>query len=280
MKMIAKIIIAAMGLSVTLFAHANPPRACDGQLPDQSSPEDVKFVLDHDRKSRLDVQANSFWAECANEGYDIETLAIPKDNWGTFSCDKLENDTLITISRSVVIDRTKHMVQLTGDGDSKCFEKINFSKEAVFIKEDAIKQANLFVYYYQGKNVPQNYAIALQWLQKSAKQGYVKAQGWLAAMYDKGDKNVGISQDYSAAMLWYRKAADQGNDIAQLNLGVLYASGHGVPINDALAIQWYRKAAAQGNVNAKRNLEIMNTGSKITAPGYAPQSGLTNSKLD
>src|SRR5678810_3454 len=35
--------------------------------------------------------------------------------------------------------------------------------------------------------------------------------------------------DFQQAMEWYRKAADQGHAAAQLNLGLMYASGRGVP---------------------------------------------------
>ena len=40
--------------------------------------------------------------------------------------------------------------------------------------------------------------------------------------------------------------AEQGQAGAQYNLGVIYASGAGVPQDDAEAARWYRLAAEQG----------------------------------
>ena len=47
----------------------------------------------------------------------------------------------------------------------------------------------------------------LQWYQKAAKRGNVKAQFNLAAMYDNGE---GVMQDKEKAVQWYQKAAKQG----------------------------------------------------------------------
>jgi TPR repeat protein len=55
-------------------------------------------------------------------------------------------------------------------------------------------------------------------------------------------------------MRCYRPAADQGHATAQYNLGLLYASGQGVPQDDAEAARWYGKAADQGNPEAQFNL--------------------------
>ena len=48
-----------------------------------------------------------------------------------------------------------------------------------------------------------------------------------------------------------RQAAEQGDTTAQFNLGVRYATGEGVPQDDAEAVQWYRLAAEQGLANAQ-----------------------------
>ena len=48
-------------------------------------------------------------------------------------------------------------------------------------------------------------------------------------------------------MRWYRLAAEQGDADAQYSLGFMYATGDGVPENDAEAVKWYRFSAEQGN---------------------------------
>ena len=115
-------------------------------------------------------------------------------------------------------------------------------------------QFYLGVMYDNGQGVPQDYATAVKWYRKSAKQGYAKAQNNLGVMYDNGQ---GVPQDYAKAVQWYRKAAKQGNVKAQHNLGVIYGKGQGVPRDYAEAVQWYRKAAKQGYANAQFNLGVM-----------------------
>ena len=56
------------------------------------------------------------------------------------------------------------------------------------------------------------------------------------------------------AAVWYRKAAEQGQASAQCDLGSAYASGRGVPRDDAAAARWWRQAAEQGNMLAQRGL--------------------------
>ena len=69
------------------------------------------------------------------------------------------------------------------------------------------------------------------------------------AAYEKGD--------YATALEKWIPLADQGHAPAQFNLGVMYASGQGVPQDYAAAINWYRKAADQGHAKAQSNLGIM-----------------------
>jgi TPR repeat protein len=90
-------------------------------------------------------------------------------------------------------------------------------------------------------------------LRKAAEQGNARAQFNLGLMYATGQ---GVPQDYVEAARWFRKAAGQGNASAQYNLGVMYY-GRGVPQNYAEAARWYRKAADQGNASAQYNLGVM-----------------------
>ena len=43
-----------------------------------------------------------------------------------------------------------------------------------------------------------------------------------------------------------KSVAEQGDATAQSSLGYMYATGEGVPQNDAEAVRWYRMAAEQG----------------------------------
>jgi TPR repeat protein len=61
------------------------------------------------------------------------------------------------------------------------------------------------------------------------------------------------SGDYvSAAQVW-RPLAEEGDPRAQNNLGLLYATGQGVPQDSVLTLMWFSLAAAQGFAPAKVN---------------------------
>ena len=57
---------------------------------------------------------------------------------------------------------------------------------------------------------------AAKWMLKAAEQGYVDAEVFMAAMYDRG---MGVKQSESEATKWYKKSAEQGNEMAKAVLG-------------------------------------------------------------
>ena len=132
----------------------------------------------------------------------------------------------------------------------------------------------LALIYDQGKLVAKNREQFIDWLTKSAEQGYapaqqllqatnststdrdtVKAQMWLLRGAEQGnadsqfwlggayEQNWFGTTDLREAAKWYRKAAEQGQPDAQASLGMLYEVGEGVEQDYALAADWYRKAA-------------------------------------
>jgi TPR repeat protein len=72
----------------------------------------------------------------------------------------------------------------------------------------AFAQFNMGVLYDQGKGVPQDNALAIQWYQKAAEQGLPQAQVNLGIMYQEGQ---GVKQDYIRAYFWYALADSQGD---------------------------------------------------------------------
>ncbi len=73
-------------------------------------------------------------------------------------------------------------------------------------------------------------------------------------MYATGQ---GVPEDDAEAVRWYRLGTEQGNAAAQLNLGLMYDNGEGVPEDDAEAVRWFRLAAEQGYAAAQLNLGVM-----------------------
>lgn len=78
------------------------------------------------------------------------------------------------------------------------------------------------------------------WLPLAA-QGDKEAQTYVGEIYEKslGD----ALPDYAMAAQWYQKAADQGYARAMINLGFLYEKGFGVKKDIAVAMDFYRKAS-------------------------------------
>ena len=54
-------------------------------------------------------------------------------------------------------------------------------------------------------------------------------------------------KDYATALRLWRPLAERGNADAQSNLGVMYATGRGVPKNNVLAYMWFNIANAKTN---------------------------------
>ena len=111
-----------------------------------------------------------------------------------------------------------------------------------------------------------DYATASRLYLPLAEQGVAQAQYSLGFMYATGR---GVPQDNAAAINWYRKAAELGHASAQNNLGVMYTAGRGVPQDYAEAARWYRRAAEQGNVLARNNLGFVYANGQGVPQDYA-----------
>ncbi len=108
-----------------------------------------------------------------------------------------------------------------------------------------------------------NFSHALFEWRLLADQGDVRAQNNLGVMYANGH---GVKKDNAMAAQWYRKAAEMGDVSAQFNLGVLYSEGKGVMKDERMAAFWYGKAADQGDMSAQYNLGVL-YGSGVEAAG-------------
>ncbi|RMD70057.1 MAG: sel1 repeat family protein [Gammaproteobacteria bacterium] len=89
---------------------------------------------------------------------------------------------------------------------------------------------------------------AVQWLERSAKDGNSYAQLVLGNCYAEGK---GVKADPAEAVKWWRKAAEAGNSEAQYRLGKAYLDGFGVAKDDQRAVEWLKRAAANGNPRAE-----------------------------
>ena len=86
-------------------------------------------------------------------------------------------------------------------------------------------------------------ATTLVLLTKAAEQGDAEAQYNLGKMHAEGKD---VPQDYAKAFDFLSKAAEQGFSYAQFQLGDIYEGGRGVLKDCKKAYMWYGMAAACG----------------------------------
>ena len=140
--------------------------------------------------------------------------------------------------------------------EAKDYETAARHIRAVAEHNDAGAQCLLGILYADGKGVEQDYAEAVKWFRKAAKDGKYR-KGMSGAKRRLGDcyaEGEGVAQDWNEAVKWYRLAAEEDNRIAQRKLGDCYANGTGVGQNLTEAAKWYRLAAEQDDEEAEAAL--------------------------
>jgi TPR repeat protein len=65
---------------------------------------------------------------------------------------------------------------------------------------------------------------------------------------------TGVPQDYVAALAWYQRAAEGGSTSAMNNIATLYFHGFGVPQSYEETAKWLRLAVKQGDATAQNRL--------------------------
>jgi TPR repeat protein len=98
-----------------------------------------------------------------------------------------------------------------------------------------------------------DYATALKEWKPLAEQGDERAQVSLGLMYAGGQ---GVILDNKEAVKWFKLSADQGVAPAQYSLGLMYYKGHGVQ-DYVRAHMWWNIAASQGEEGAAENRDIV-----------------------
>ena len=93
-----------------------------------------------------------------------------------------------------------------------------------------------------------DYAAAMAECLPLAEAGNAGAQFCVGMMYANG---FGVDMNDEQALKWYGLAAAQGHGEAAFNLGVMHANGWGVPMDDKAAFDWYLQAAESGFVQAQ-----------------------------
>lgn len=120
---------------------------------------------------------------------------------------------------------------------------------------DGAAQYNLGTIYRFGQGAPKDYALARDWLGKSAAQKYPAAMRALGDMAARGE-GLEAGPDLAQAADWYRQAAAEGDPVAMTNLGSMAQRGEGMAQDPAVAVQWWTQAAETGYAPAQYDLGL------------------------
>lgn len=105
--------------------------------------------------------------------------------------------------------------------------------------------------FYEGRNGPQNLALAREYYQLAAERGSAEGAYKLGMLLSRGQ---GPLVNPQMAAKWFILAGERGYPAAEMYLGDMYSHAWGVPKNYRLAAHWYRRAASNGMVSAMLEL--------------------------
>jgi|SaaInlV_110m_DNA_1040235.scaffolds.fasta_scaffold01725_5 hypothetical protein len=114
---------------------------------------------------------------------------------------------------------------------------------------DAEGQYSTGLLYGLGRGTDLDMKQAVQWLEKSAEQGYKDAQNKLGLIYSNSNPEESAK--------WYRKSAEQGDAESQYKLAYMYYKGEGVLKDYTKVAYWYQKSAEQGYGPAQNILGML-----------------------
>ena len=117
---------------------------------------------------------------------------------------------------------------------------------------DARAQYFLATHYFNGEDVPRDYAEAARYMRAAAENGYPPAENNYGACCFQG---WGRKPDPVEAVHWFRRAAAKGDPLAMYSLGMCYEQGRGVAGNLNEAVKWYRQAAQKRQPEAAAALD-------------------------
>ncbi len=127
--------------------------------------------------------------------------------------------------------------------------------EQAIEKGDTGAMLDLGLYYYNGKQLKQDYAKTVRYYQMASDAGDMKGRAYLGKMYQLGK---GVKKDLGKAHSYYMDAAKGGNAEAMLFLGQMYENGIGVE-KDYPSAQWlYEQAIKLGKNDCQKDLERVN----------------------
>lgn len=94
----------------------------------------------------------------------------------------------------------------------------------------------------------------IEWLKKAAQKGSLDAYLALGQYYNGNN----AAQDYAEAIKWFNKGANKGSDACAVNLGFMYAYGHGTEVDHNKAMSYFEVPAKAGDQRAQFGMGYCN----------------------
>jgi hypothetical protein len=120
----------------------------------------------------------------------------------------------------------------------------------------AAMQVKLGEMYFNGRDIPRNFAAAAALLQGPEAENDPKALSIMGLLYLAGR---GVARDPAIAAEWFRRAAERGDTSAQFNLSVMYGKGEGLPVDHDESVRWCRAAALSGDNRAMYRMSFLHS---------------------
>ena len=108
-------------------------------------------------------------------------------------------------------------------------------------------------FYTVGQGVLPALPEAIEWFEKAANQGHVRAQFELSLRYLVDSQQSGKLD----AQHWFMSATSRNSAVARANRDILFPEGVAWLINPERALFWAKTAAEQGHIDAQANLGLM-----------------------
>lgn len=127
--------------------------------------------------------------------------------------------------------------------------KINDHQRTLDLALKGVKEAqfNIGLNYAKGEWVKQDRLVSLEWMKKSAEQGYPAANYACGYDYYYGEH---IEKDFHLAFTYFERGAKLDDNWSQYYLGVMYANGQGTIKDKVNAYCWYNISYSNGNETA------------------------------
>lgn len=98
--------------------------------------------------------------------------------------------------------------------------------------------------YHEGNGTAKNLEKAKYWYNLACENNDARSQHYMAVVYEQEGK-------HTTALEWFEKSSRQGYQPAMLRVALYHSRGRGVPVNKAKALILMEEAARTGNVKAK-----------------------------